>query len=486
MSHVTERSKRFWLPAGASLLIVALLAAVGVSGAAGQSQAATPIKIGILTDCKGAFGAWYERDIEGAEAALAQYIPGMKPKSPNKGSAGMTTGNINGHPVEIVGYGCGSDNADVAIAQTRRLVEQLGADIMIGPLSGDESIAVANYAKAHPTKTFINGTAGAQDTTLKVRAPNFFRYNGDGAQWNAGTGDLAYRLEGWKTAAGIMDDYSFAWTSMAGFIAEFCGVGGKVTARSFPPLNETDYSSYVRQLPPPNQVDGYFWAVGGSGLIPSLKAFEQAYGPLNGKQFAGNLFWGVPGSFQALGTRVAGALVGGFGTAGDLKTAAAKSYAGVIGKFFKKDPPFPGTAASGAGDGFMYNYYNAAWALAIGLKQVGGDLSGGQKKLQAALSKVVLHAGYGTITLDKNRQAIQDQFVGQLYLNNGQLAYRTIAYVPKVDQTFGGTFNSSTPPPGRSFPPCVKRNIPWAGKELAVVNGVITKKVITKIPSATG
>ena len=31
-------------------------------------------------------------------------------------------------------------------------MEQLGADIMIGPLSGDESIAVANYAKAHPNE----------------------------------------------------------------------------------------------------------------------------------------------------------------------------------------------------------------------------------------------------------------------------------------------------------------------------------------------
>ena len=71
-------------------------------------------------------------------------------------------------------------------------MEQLGADIMIGPLSGDESIAVANYAKQHPTKTFVDGSAGAQDTTLKVRAPNFFRFNGDGAMWNAGLGDLAY------------------------------------------------------------------------------------------------------------------------------------------------------------------------------------------------------------------------------------------------------------------------------------------------------
>ena len=137
---------------------------------------------------------------------------------------------------------------------------------MIGPLSGDESIAVANYAKQHPTKTFVDGSAGAQDTTLKVQAPNFFRFNGDGAQWNAGLGDLAYSKLGWKTAAVIADDYSFGWTSTAGFIAEFCAVGGNVTKRVFPPLNTTDYSSYAQQLP--TNVDGTFVAVGGAGPDP--------------------------------------------------------------------------------------------------------------------------------------------------------------------------------------------------------------------------
>jgi branched-chain amino acid transport system substrate-binding protein len=119
----------------------------------------------------------------------------------------MVGGSVAGHPLEIVGFGCSNDSADLAIKETKRLMEQLGADILIGPLSGDESIAVANYAKAHPTKTFVNGTAGAQDTTLKVRAPNFFRYNGDGAQWNAGIGDLMPQ-EGRRAAAS-------SWTTTA-------------------------------------------------------------------------------------------------------------------------------------------------------------------------------------------------------------------------------------------------------------------------------
>src|SRR6266581_2838917 len=139
-----------------------------------------------------------------------------------KGGQGMSNG-MRGR--RLVGFGCGNAKPDLAIKETKRLMEQLGADIMIGPLSGDESIAVANYAKQHPTKTFVDGSAAAQDTTLKVRAPNFFRFNADGAMWNAGLGDLAYNKLGWKTAAVVADDYSFAWTSAAGFIAEFCAVG---------------------------------------------------------------------------------------------------------------------------------------------------------------------------------------------------------------------------------------------------------------------
>ena len=78
-------------------------------------------------------------------------------------------------------------------------MEQLKADIMIGPLSGDEAVAVANYAKTHPTKTFIIGTAGSQDPTLQIAPRNVFRYHGDGAQWNAGIGEIAYKRLGWRT-----------------------------------------------------------------------------------------------------------------------------------------------------------------------------------------------------------------------------------------------------------------------------------------------
>ncbi len=425
----------------------------------------TPIKIAVMSDCQGAFGSFDNQDLAGVDAAISQFAGGH-PTNPNLPRAGWTGGAIGNHPLKLVGIGCSNDSADKVISETRRLMEQDGADIMIGPLSGDESIAVANYAKQHPNKTFVDGSAGAQDTTLKVRAPNFFRFNGDGAQWNAGLGDLAYTKLHWKTAAVISDDYSFGWTSTAGFIADFCAAGGKVTQRIFPPLNTTDYSSFAQQVP--TNVDGYFVAVGGSGLIPFLKAYEQAKGPIQGKKFIGNLFWGTPGLFESLGPRVAGAYAGGAGTAGDLASPAAQDYANnIIGKWFKTIPP-AGAAAPQAASTFTYGYYVNTWGLLKGLTAVNGDISGGQKKLQAAIGKVSLPAPYGKITLDQNRQAIITSYYQQLYLKNGKLAIKTVAAIPNVNQTFGGTFSSTTPAPGRTFPGCVKRSLPWQGKEASV------------------
>jgi branched-chain amino acid transport system substrate-binding protein len=421
----------------------------------------SPIKIAILSECQGAFGSFDNQDMAGAVAAFSQFA-GAKPVNPNKPRAGFTGGAINGHPLKLVGVGCGNDTSGLAIKETRRLMEQLGADIMVGPLSGDESIAVANYAKQHPTKTFVNGAAGAQDTTLKVRAPNFFRFIGDGAQFNAGLGDLAYNKLGWRTAAVVADDYSFGWTSAAGFIADFCAAGGKVTKRVFPPLNTTDYSSYAQQLP--TNVDGTFVAVGGAGLIPFLKAYEQAHGPIDNKKFIGNVFWGTPSQFEQLGPRVAGAYAGGAGTAGDLDTPEAKYYANnIIGKWFKTIPP-GGPAAPQAGSVFTYSFFIDTWGLIRGLQAVKGDISGGQKKLQDAISKVTINGPYGKVSLDKNRNGIADEYYLQLYTKNGKLATKTVGKVPQVDQTFGGTFSESTPAPGRTFPPCVKKKLPWQGK----------------------
>ena len=244
----------------------------------------------------------------------------------------MTGIKVGGTPIKIVGYGCGNDTCRRAVTETKRLMEQLSADVMIGPLSGDEAVSSRTTRRPHPTKTFIIGTAGSQDPTMQIAPKNLFRYHGDGAQWNAGIGEIAYKKLGWRKAAIIMDDYSFGWTSAAGMIADFCAVGGQITKRVFPPLNTTDYAPFVRQLPPPDQVDGYFWVVGGTGTGPALKAYEQAYGKIDPKQHIGNLFFGFLGADKVVAPKVVGAYVGGFGTGAGPEDAKVRTRTGPSSK----------------------------------------------------------------------------------------------------------------------------------------------------------
>jgi len=459
---------RSWKTA-AVLLVVAASVTVLATGAFASSHA-KPVRLAIMTDCKGAFAFGYEVDIGGAQTALAQFAHGVT-KSHAKPSAGMKGIHVGATPINIVGYGCGNDTVPVAVTETKRLMEKLNADVMVGPLSGDEAVYIANYAKAHPTKTFIIGTAGSQDPTMQIAPKNMFRYHGDGAQWNAGIGEIAYKKLGWRKAAIMMDDYSFGWTSGAGMIADFCAVGGQITKRVFPPLNTTDYAPFVRQLPPPNQVDGYFWVVGGTGTAAALKAYEQAYGKLDPKKNIGNLFFGFLGADKVVAPKVVGSYVGGFGNMPGVHNAKVDAYRAYAKKMYP---------AQNVDDGFFYNYYMAAKALVLGLQKSGGALGA---KLQASLPRSIdgpfQISNGGKVKLDSRRQAIQDQYQLQLVKqSDGSVAPVVVAYVPAVDQSFGGLFKPTSPPPGRTQPACKKVKTPWQGKIKVVTNGKVTNQIL--------
>ena len=85
----------------------------------------------------------------------------------------------------------------------------------------------------------------------------------------------------------------------------------------------------------------------------------------------------------------------------------------------------------------------------------------------------------GVLRLDSRRQAIQDQYQLQLVKQkDGSVAPEVIAYVPAVDQSFGGLFKPSSPPPGRTQPACKKLKTPWQGKIRVVTNGKVTNQIL--------
>jgi len=415
--------------------------------------AAEPIKVGFLSTCEGAFGAFYEATAGGFNVPLINR--GAEPESETP-SDGITPTEIAGTEVEVVGYGCSDETPDVAVEEARRLVEQEDADVLVGPLSGDEGIAIANYAKEQPDKTFINGASGAQDTTLKVQAPNFFRFHTDGAQWSAGAGEYAYNELGWRTAVTIGDDYSFPYTSVGGFIADFCAAGGDVVERLWPPLGESDYSSYIAQIP--DNVDGVYVGVGGEGMIAFIQQYIEAKGPIDPDKVMGNLFVDDPLVLEEIGNRVVGVTVSG-NTAGDSNTPEVEEYVAQI------DAVYPEVAELAASV-FVYHYYTAVEAMSQAIEQMDGDISD-TEAFHETLSNIELSgvdAAFGDIVLDENRQAISDNYIKQVVEGPDGVTVQTIARVPNVEQSFGGAFTPDTPAPDRNNPACEERDVPWAGQ----------------------
>src|SRR4051812_31421756 len=412
MRNSRSRLRAGKVAAVAGAAVLAPVACGGGGGSASSSSGSSPdtaagrasapegaIKIGVLPP-GGAPSARFEAEsLPGAKYALVKdaggKADGTKPQDQ------VTGATVAGKPISI-SYGCSDATPDKAVAEARRLVENVGVQILLGPLSGDEGVAVANYAKSHPDVTFVNGTSGAQSTTLSVKAPNLFRFGGDGAQWMAGLGTYAYKTLGWRKVAILGEDYSYPYTQAAGFVSEFTSLGGEVTSRTWEPLTQTDWASPVAQMP--RDVDGVLLLTGGTNTVAAEKAFINI-GKDPGKYLLGGSSVMDPTSFT-VGDQLQG-LTGGSpvplgGTEGDWKDYVAG--------FTKAFPDVPGDSL------FTVLYYDGMEAVLQALDQVKGDLSDA-KAFQSALTDLAPTFPNGQVKLDENRNSVQPAYVVQIVKN---------------------------------------------------------------------
>ena len=275
-------------------VLVSTLAGLAVL-AAGQALAAEKLKIGFLATLEGTYTVLGEDGLRGFQVALQQ-----------------ANNMAGGREIEVI-IGATDASPDSALRAVRKVVEQDQVDIVIGPLSGSEGIALRDYSKTQPQVTFINGISGAQETTYVTPSENFFRFNMDGAQWSAGLGDYVYNEKGYRTVATIGEDYSFIYTQVFGFALEFCNAGGTITERFWVPLGTKDFGSIIAALP--DDVDAIYLGLGGGDAVNFLNQYQQAGGDakliggtimidgtvLSSRGSAKNALIGTPGSGPAGG-----------------------------------------------------------------------------------------------------------------------------------------------------------------------------------------
>jgi len=383
--------------------------ALWIAGAAyAQGQA---VKIGLLATLEGPFAAGGADGMRGAELALKQ-----------------RGGSVAGRKVEII-KASSNANPDVAVNAARKLVEQDKVDILVGPLSGSEGIAIKDYSRSQPQTTFINGGSGAQATTLVNPSPNFFRFNTEGAQWMVGLGKAAIS-KGYKRVMVIAEDYAFPYSQVQGFMSEFCRLGGKVPLKAWVPLGGKDYASTIARIP--KDVGALLVVLGGADAVNFLNQYEAAGGD---KPILGGSITVSQDVLNYKGKRRE-SLVGTL-SAGPL----ADAFDGADWKAFVEDyrKNYPVSAGGYPSPSlFAFVYYTNMKAALDGLEAAGGDLSNNHQKYRAALSKLELKTPTGIVRLDANRQAIGTTFVTEVVKDaQGNLFNKVHSKVDGVEQLLG-------------------------------------------------
>jgi branched-chain amino acid transport system substrate-binding protein len=371
------------------------------------------VKFGILVATEGAFAEGGADGIRNVELAIQQ--------------AGGTAGGLT---IETV-VAPTDTTPDTTVRQARKLIEQDGVDIILGPLSGSEGIAMRDYAKTIPDKTVINGISGALETTWVDPAENFFRFNLDGAQWGAGLGSYVVNEKGWTRVATVAADYSFGYTNFLGFAVDFCSAGGDIVERFWVPLGSSDFGGVIASLP--DDVDAIYLGVGGTDAINFLNQYSQAGADTNligGTIMADQTVLTSRGRAKEalVGTPTSGPL------ADDNPDPAWQEYVKAYQDAFPEGERFPSPSLFGVG------YYVAALAAIEGLNQVDGDLSDGQAAFKEALSSMTLETPLGPVTLNENRQATGSVFINEV-VDDGQGGLRNEfkSRTDNVNQTLGLT-----------------------------------------------
>jgi len=357
-----------------------------------SSQAAGTIKIGYLNATIGPFAGPAPQITIGLNIALKE-INSM----------------VGGKKIVVIEEATDA-TPQLAIEKAKKLIEKDKVDILFGPLSGDEGVAIARLSKKYPKVTFINTTGSASEATNQSPSANFFRFHGDAAQWSGGVGPIAFNQLGYKRVAIIADDYSFPYANAGGFATGFCAAGGVIVGAQWPALGTKDYSSQIAALP--KDVDAIYAGLGGADAVQFLKQAAQ-FG-LKKPLIGGAIL--VDGTVLGSKADICDAALNTIGGG----PVPDDSYTSPEWDKFKAQL----TAAGTGPNIFSVVGFMSAKSMLLGLVQVKGDLSNGQAAYRKALSNLKWNTPTGPLTMDKNRNAIVSNFIYQV-VSDGKGGFKT-------------------------------------------------------------
>jgi len=367
------------------------------------------IKIGVVATLVGPFEGLGREGLAGVEMAVDEF-----------------GGQVAGKRIEVAIRG---SNAipDSAVDAVQSLLDHDQVDFVIGPLSGNEGLAVRDYAFTRPDRAFLNGCAGAQDITLRNPAPNFFNFSPSAVQNMAGLGTFVYDKLGYRRMVTLAEDYSYPHSMVGGFNIEFCRAGGKIVQRFWVSLGKRDYSDFFRSVP--TNIDAVFVSLTGKDAIEFFRQYTEAglNIPLVGG--ANTLDPVILNASPSL----AASLVGMPSASPVSEDNPARLWQAFVRAYRSKFPNGPTSPSIPT-----YGYYLNTKAALFAVEQIGGEFDEDRANFKAALAALEFESPTGMVYLDANRQVIANNFVNVLDRRaDGTFYNRLVETIPNVNQTLG-------------------------------------------------
>lgn len=291
-------------------------------------------------------------------------------------------------------------DSTLCIQRASSLVEREGVDLIIGPLSGSEAVAMKDYAASIPDTTVIVAAAGSEDVTIKDVPDNVFRTCGTGAQTNFDLGKYAYETLGYKKILTIGNDYDFPFSQIGGFSLTYINAGGTITDKLWCANGTTDFSSLLASVNP-DEIDAVFVGLGSSAASNFLTQWEQ-FG------FAGKIPLIGGSTFvdtAALTTDVGYLLEGVYSGAYYAQTLPYEEFTKFNDYFYDRN----GYSSSL----FAADYYIASQVAAKAIETAGGNM-GDQKAFREALLAVEMDTPRGKFSFDDHHNAILNVYINQV------------------------------------------------------------------------
>lgn len=367
-----------------------------------EEASGDPITIGVLSPLTGNLAASGEDLVNGWELFWEQN--------------GTT---VAGREITWVTEDSGGDPS-VALTRAERLVEEEGAEMLVGPIAAHVALAVGDYAIRQGIPSF-QPVAAADDLTQRLHDPLLLRTGAtSSSQPGHPAGEWAYE-QGYRTAMTVCPDYAFGHENCGGFARTFKESGGEIIEQLWNPLGTQDFSTYMAQVQQASP-DVIFVTQTSADAARFIQAWTD-FGLKDTIPFIGNSTVTEQSVIRNLGEEALGLQSFSYYAEGrdeaatqDFVNAYEEAY-GVI----------PSLYAAGA--------YTAAEWIATALEQVGGDLSD-IDAFVAAVQGIEFETPFGPMRLDEYNNPVYNVYLREVEEreSDGALWNVPLETIPDVSQ----------------------------------------------------